>query len=154
MIQFDAAPPVPLDYPRLVALAHGEVELARAAGYVAESVDPRQPVRRAGLDNYRERRAEDDLRDWRTRMYVIWFCYLYENFLLIDKPSYAIEELILEFQAQDVLDTPGRRLATLYAGAGGGEPTSLTKRSRQLQTLAPHYAKAITLLDNWNTHRR
>src|SRR5436305_2030574 len=68
VIQFDAAPPVPLDYPLLRALTPEEIGLARAAGYVGEKVDPCEPVRRAGLNNYDAAPAEDDLRDWRTRM--------------------------------------------------------------------------------------
>ena len=56
----------------------------------------------------------DDLRDWRTRAYAIWFCYVYENFLIIDKPAYSVEELILEFQSPDVLDTPGALLLDAY----------------------------------------
>jgi hypothetical protein len=148
MRQFDAAPPVPLDYPRLAALTHGELELAQAAGYVAEKVDPQKPVRRAGLDNLGEPPPEDDLRDWRTRMYVIWFCYVYENFLAIAKPLYAIEELITEFRPE-VLDTPDVRLATAYAGAGARDPISIAVRKTQLQVLEPHYIKAIALLDEW-----
>src|SRR5882757_2577469 len=118
MLQFDATPAVPAKYSRLSALTAAETEKAIAAAYVQEVVDPREPVRREGLDNSFEQRADDDLKDWRTRMYAIWFCYVYENFLLIDKPLYAIEELMLEFKAQNVLDLPQRRLATLYAGAG------------------------------------
>jgi hypothetical protein len=150
MIRFDAAPAVPLDYPRLTALTLKETELASGAGYLAETVDPREPVRRAGLNNsHIALPAIDDVRDWRTRMYAIWFCYVYENFLLIDKPLYAIEELILEFKAPDVLDTPNRILATLYAGAGGAEPISLPERARQIEVLKPHYLKAIALLESW-----
>jgi|HubBroStandDraft_1064217.scaffolds.fasta_scaffold130704_2 hypothetical protein len=154
MIQFDAAPAVPLEYSRLTALSAAEIGQARVAGYLAETVDPRDVVHRAGLDNYSERRAGDDLQDWRTRMYAIWFCYVYENFFLIDKPLFAIEELVLEFKAQDVLDLPARRLGTLYAGAGGEEPILLGERRRHLELLKPHYAKAIALLDDWNAHRR
>jgi hypothetical protein len=154
MLQFDAAPAIPLKYPHLTVLTSEEVEQGRVAGYLAEIVDPREPVRRAGLDNYAELPADDDLQDWRTRIYVIWFCYVYENFLRIDKPLYAIEELILEFKAPDVLDTSDRRLATLYAGAGGWEPVSHSERARQLEVLKPHYAKAISLLDNWKARGR
>jgi hypothetical protein len=132
-----------------MALTAAEIELALAAGYVGKTSDPREPVCRAGLDNYLDQRADDDLTDWRTRMYVIWFCYVYENFLVIDKPAYAIEELILEFKAQDVLDLPERRLATLYAGAGGSEPTSMEERARGLEELKPHYSKAVKLLESW-----
>jgi hypothetical protein len=154
MIRFDAAPPVPLTYPRLSALVPGEIERARAAGYVADKIDPGSPVKRAGTDNYAEPRANDDLHDWRTRMYVIWFCYLYENLLVVEKPLGAIEELILEFKAQDVLDTLDCRLATLYAGAGGDGPSSSAERSREVCFLKPHYTKAITLLDAWNARQR
>lgn len=150
MIQFDAAPAVPLDYPRLTALTTAEIEQARLAGYLASVAYAREPVRRAGLNNYTEPRADDDLQDWRTRMFIIWFCYIYENFLLIHQPCYAIEELILEFKAPGALDTLGRRLGTLYAGAGGSEPTSPAERTRLLQLLRPHYAVAIALLDRWN----
>ena len=154
MIRFNAAPPVPTTYSRLSALASGEIEQARAAAYVADTVDPTGPVQRAGIDNCAEPRANDDLRDWRTRMYVVWFCYVYENFSLIECPVYALEELVLEFKAQDVLDLPGRRLATLYAGAGGWEPISPAERNKQLQLLKPHYIKAIALLDPWNALQR
>jgi hypothetical protein len=150
VIQFDAAPPVPSRYPRLNALTPTEIKQARVAGYVADEVDPSSSVRRAGIDNYAEPRADDDLRDWRTRMYVVWFCYVYENLSLIGQPLYALEELVLEFKAQDVLDLPGRRLATLYAGAGGHEPISSVDRSKQLHLLRPHYAKAAALLDSWS----
>jgi hypothetical protein len=91
----------------------------------------------------------DDLRDWRTRAYAIWFCYVYENFLIIDKPAYSVEELILEFQSPDVLDTPGARIATLWAGAGGSEPSSRSVRLRHVEALRPHYLKAVALLDAW-----
>ena len=153
MIHFDAAPPVPVAYPRLSALTSAEIELARAARYIEVKVDPREPVGRTGLDNAIEERANDDVRDWRTRIFIIWFCYLFENFLLIKKPLYALEELILEFKAQDVLDLPDRRLATLYAGAGAAEPTLSSERKRQLELLRPHYARAIDILDNWDALR-
>ena len=153
MIRFNAAPPVPTTYSRLSALASGEIEQARAAAYVADTVDPTGPVQRAGIDNCAEPRANDDLRDWRTRMYVVWFCYLYENLLVVERPLYALEELILEFKAQDVLDMPDCRLATGYAGAGGAEPILPAERRRQLCSLKPHYTKAIALLDAWNARQ-
>jgi hypothetical protein len=149
MLQFDAAPAVPLKYPRLRALTAAEIEQARASAYVAETADPREAVKRRGLNNYLERWAYDDIEDWRTRMYAIWFCYVYENFLFIDRPLYAIEELILEFRGPELLDLPDRKLATLYAGAGGTEPTLPEERTRHLGFLKPHYARAVALLDDW-----
>jgi hypothetical protein len=154
MIQFDAAPPIPAAYPRLNALTSAEIKQAREAGYVADEVDPRSPVQRAGLNNCEEARADDDLRDSRTRTYVVWFCYVYENLSLIERPLYAIEELVLEFKAQDVLDLPKRRLGTLYAGVGGAHPISSAERNKQLQLLRPHYIKAIALLDSWAAFQR
>ena len=83
-------------------------------------------------------------------MYVVWFCWVYEEFLLIGKPAYAIEELIMEFKAPEVIDLPDRRLGTLWAGAGGWEPTAMAERDSLLGSLKPHYLKAVGLLYTWN----
>lgn len=116
-------------------------------------MDPQQPVRRAGLDTSTYKPAGNSLTDWRARIYVVWFCYVYENFRMLDKPFYAIEELILEFKAPELLDLPDRRLASLYVGAGGGEPYPLAARDLELARLTPHYVKATKLLDNWGIAR-
>ena len=149
MMQFDAAPPVPLGYPRLRVLTSDEIELAIRYSYVGNNVDPTHAVQRAGIPNDLEERPDDDLLDWRTRMYIIWFCYIFENFILMKRPLGAIEELIMEFKAQDVIDLPGRVLGTLYAGAGGREPISAAERIIYLERLQPHYEKAVLLLDQW-----
>jgi hypothetical protein len=150
MRQFNAAPPVPIDYPRLRALTAEEIDQARIAGYAAESVELRAPVRRSGLDNCQEAGPTDDIQDWRIRMYVIWFCYVYEHYRVIPAPAYAIEELVLEFQAPEALDTGDLRVATAFAGAGGGlELLSPTEREDQLRALKPLYAAAIGLLEDW-----
>lgn len=81
-------------------------------------------------------------------MYVVWFCYIYENFRVIHKPLFALEELALEFKALYLLDP---RFGSLYAGAGGLEPASLAVREKQLELLKPLYIKAIQLLETWNT---
>jgi hypothetical protein len=146
MIQFNAAPAVPSNYPRLKLLTQEEIDNARIAGYVADEVDPQKPVKRAGLDNYDAPVPDIRLQDWRTRMCLIWFCYIYENFQIIPRPLYAVEELILEFKGLDALDP---RLASLYAGAGGWEPASTAKREKHLKQLKPNYTKAIHLLDSW-----
>jgi hypothetical protein len=150
MIQFDAVPAMPLSYSRLAALSAPEIEQALLAGYLAPETDPAQPVRRPGLNNYMEPGPDEDLRDWRARIYVIWFCYVFENFPLIDKPLYAVEELILEFQAPALIDLPHERLATNYAGAGGAEPISPEERRKQIDFLKPHYDQAVTLLAAWD----
>jgi hypothetical protein len=153
MLHFDAAPPVPSDYRWLCVLAGDEIERARAASYVADSVDPRALVNRPGLDNCSRNSPSDiipsdDMRDWRVRIYIVWFCYIYENFREIRRPLYAIEELIFEFRAPGVIDLPDRRIATLYAGSGA---VSLPHSDRQyvLQQLKPHYEKAINLLTEY-----
>jgi hypothetical protein len=131
-----------------VRLRREEIELARSSGYVADSVDPRETVRRAGLYNYFDPIPADDMLDWHTRVYVIWFCYIYENFHIIRKPLSAIEELIFEFRAPSVIDLPGRRLATLYAGTGHLDPLPTREADDTLQSLKPHYDLAISLLES------
>ena len=151
MIRFDAAPPVPADYPRLYLLSADEIGLARSAGYIADNVDPAAPVGRAGRDITYDPLPGDSLEDWRVRMYVIWFCYIFENFAVIQRPMGAIEELILEFRASEIIDIPGRRLGSLYAGAGADDPLPKSKLSWQLEQLRPHYLKAIARLAGADT---
>lgn len=148
MIQFDAAPPVPVSYHRLRALSSAELAKAYEWGYVADHVDPTAPVRRPGRDiTWDEPPGDDDLQDWRIRTYVIWFCYIYENFQIIDRPAGSIEELILEFRAPGILDPPGKDLGTYYAGAGAHDPLPTEERTRRLEWLRPYYEKAMALLD-------
>lgn len=146
MIRFDAAPPVPADYPKLQLLSADELTLARAYGYVADKVDPAAPVARAGRDITYDPLPGDTLDDWRVRMYVIWFCYIFENFAVIESPMGAIEELILEFRADENIDIPGRRLASLYAGAGAADPLAAAEMKAQIEELQLHYIKAVLLL--------
>jgi len=147
VIQFDAAPAIPSDYPRLRhALSDEEINRAREAGYVADGMDLQIEVRRAGLDNCGELPPLDDILDWRIRVYVVWFCFIYENFLTILKPMGAIEEIILEFKAPNVLDTADRRLGTLYAGAGSEDPLPTSRLNAQLEELRPQYDRAIQIL--------
>ena len=149
MIQFDAAPGVPSNYHRLRVLTMEEIERARFAGYVVDAGNPNEPVRRDGLDNCFDPCLVDDMLDWRIRMYIIWFCYIYENLELIPKPSGAIEEILLEFKAPEILDVTGRRLATLYAGAGATGPLPSHRVKDRLEKLRPHYDKAISLLEQF-----
>jgi hypothetical protein len=152
MRQFDAAPPIPIDYPRLRSLATEEVELAISASYVAETSDPRKPVRRQGLDNYDWPYLGDYIRDWRIRTYIIWFCYLYESLHLLKKPLTSIEELLMEFKAPEILDLPGRRLATLYTGVSAADPLSADQIDDQRKKLKSHYDKSLSILEKWKKH--
>jgi hypothetical protein len=147
MIWFDAAPPIPLDYPALRALSAEEIEHARKAGYVADGVDPSAPVRRAGLNNDTDAPPPDDIRDWRIRTYVVWFCYIVENAGVIVKPRSSIEELIQEFKAPEILDTETRRIGGLYAGVGNEDSVQTEDRRRFQTGLRTHYNVALKLLE-------
>ena len=147
MIHFHAAPPVPVDYPRLQLLSADELTQARAYGYVADKVDPAAPATRAGRDITHDPLPGNSLEDWRVRMYVTWFCYIFENFAVIQRPMGAIEELVLEFRASDIIDLPGRRLGTLYAGAGSADPLTESELVKQTEELWPHFLKALARLD-------
>jgi hypothetical protein len=115
---------------------------------VADEVDPAAQVIRGGVDFSFAPVPSDDLRDWRTRMYLIWFCYAYENIMLMRKPLFALEELILEFKAPGIIDMPYRRLGSLYAGAGGFSDSD-ADRAEHLESLKPHYERATALLVDW-----
>ena len=151
MIEFSAAPAVPTDYSRLKVLTEEEISKARILGYIADDADPRLQISRPGVSNDNEPLPRIDLGDWRTRMYIVWFCFIYENILIIQKPFYAIEELILEFKGLGALDS---NLASLYAGAGAWEPSSVTFRQNQRERLRPNYIKAVGMLDAWALSQR
>ena len=146
MRRFAAAPPVLGTYPKLRYLTADEIDTARTAGYVSERCAPADEVNRNGLDNLTEQVPELSIDDWRTRMYVIWFCYIYENLFAIRRPLGALEEIITEFHAPETIDVPGRRLATLYAGAGSDEPVTESEKRRYADLLLPHYQHALALL--------
>jgi hypothetical protein len=148
MIQFDVAPPVPSDYHRLGVLTPEEIENARSAAYVADGIDPLSPVCREGLNNYDDPYLGDNIFDWRVRMFIIWFCYLYENFSLIHNQLGAIEEILLEFKVPGIVDLPGRILSTMYAGSFYGDLPD-DGVAFQLGLLKPHYEKGIELLEQF-----
>jgi len=146
MIWFDAAPPMPSEYPFLRALNAVEIGYALKAGYVADGVDPSAPVKRGGLNNDEDDPPPDDIRDWRIRTYVIWFCYIFENADIIAKPLLSLEELIQEFKAPEILDTETRRIGGLYAGVGNEDSVHPDRRRFQIG-LRPHYNLALKLLE-------
>ena len=146
MLYFDAAPAVPLSYSRLKVLTAAEISIAQASGYVGEEADLEVNQKRPGLAYDDDFVPDDSLTDWRTRMYIVWFCYIYENFTAVRKPFFAIEELILEFRGLDALHP---NFGSLYAGAGGWEPLSPEAHQKALAWLEPLYFKAIYLLGTW-----
>jgi hypothetical protein len=77
-------------------------------------------------------------------MAILWFCFIYENFLDIRRPLLAIEELILEFKGLGMIDP---MLASLYAGAGAADSSSNYERAMQRNRLEPYYKKARKLVE-------
>lgn len=147
MLTFDSAPAIPETYAKLRLLSATELAAALADGYVERNVDPSQPVRRAGKDFGDQPLPTNNIADWRTRIYIIWFCYIYEHLHVLHSPLGAIEELILEFKAPAILDTANCRLATEYAGASNADPLFGEKLRLALEHLKPHYDLALKLLD-------
>ena len=146
MNHFIAAPPVPSSYSRLTALSEEEITQARHYGYVANEVDPSALVGRPCSDpllcTLEMTDHGNDIQAWRTRMYLIWFCYLFENFDAIRRPLFAIEELFLHFQT-NMLDD----LAQMYAGAGAWDRDPLADIPRLKFGLHRYYITAIHLLE-------
>ena len=141
--------PVPLGYIRLRVFTPEEVNYAVAAGYVVRPEEGAKTENASAACSPNRSRPKDDISDWRTRMYVVWFCYIYEHLKEIEKPLQAIEQIVLEFRAPTVIDAPGRFIGSLYAGMGGTDPVPARERDRQLKMLKPHYEKAIALLDGF-----
>jgi hypothetical protein len=149
MKRFDCIPAIPNNYHRLQSLTMAEVNQAYSFSYVADSDDPSEPVIREGIDTSLVPYPGDAVSDWRVRIYLVWFCYIYENLNVIQNPNGAIDELVYEFQGIDIIDLPGRRLATLYAGTGH-TPLSDDERKRETEFLKPHYEKAIRLIEKFD----
>jgi hypothetical protein len=149
MLEFERLPPVPAQYFRLAALSPDELAEARRSEYISDAPESGAQIRRSGIDSSTTGVREHEVRDWRVRMYAIWFCYVYENFTTIEQPLYAIEELFLEFQT-NILNSDGEiwGLAQRYAGAGAWDPTA-----EELETyhndLRSYYDNARRLLSNW-----
>ncbi len=149
MLQFNGATAIPIGYQRLTALTHAEIEESRRRGYIELDVNPFARVKRKGIDIYQTDLPAEDVCVWQTRVFLVWFCYVYENFIILAEPLYAVEELVLEFRGPEILDKPQKRLATLYAGAGGEKTPLLEERLRELISLAEHYQTAVDLLTEW-----
>lgn len=143
--KFHALPPVPETYKHLKAFTAAELMQAYNLGYIEKNGQTKDDV-----DCDYDTITADDMKDWRTRFSTVWFCFVFENLLNIEHPSYAIEELILELKATDIIDVLNRRLATLYAGAGGSPVPDLEKRKQDHLWLQPHYDFALSLLNKWH----
>jgi hypothetical protein len=147
MITFNAAPSVPRSYTRLSsALSRQEIEEAVRLGYVAEHTEPSEPVHNEKAFNVQSR-SGPGLDDWPNRLFLVWFCYLFENLGVVQRPLAAIEEIILELGGGPAdLDAGVPRLASLYAGAAAREPLSSAELAREREFLEPYYRNALELV--------
>jgi hypothetical protein len=122
--------------------------MAGRNGYVQDSVDPSELVSRAGVDFSDQPLTPNDLDNWRAKFFLIWFCFIYENFQALAKPMGAIEELVMEFKAPSILDLENARLGSMYAGASASDPLTPDELQREAVCLKPHYEAAVALLDS------
>ena len=150
MLYFEHLPAVPSEYPRLFALDPQDLEWARDHAYVADVSDPAQAMLRPGKSQYDYSHPTHEISDWRTRAYLIMFCYLYENFAVVSNPYLAMDELIVEFWGAYLLDPPDKaRIAQRYAALDDGRPVSQEEKARHIALLRPNYERATALLDAW-----
>jgi hypothetical protein len=149
---YRALPGVPIDYPRLAALNPEEIADARRRGYITDLPDVSDDVCRNGEAHWFEDPAGDDIRNWRVRMYAIWFCYFYENFSVMKRPFAAMEELIQVFKGTPITDESEPHLGSLYAGAHAWTD-SPENRQYNMNELRPHYKKVLTVLGTWMSER-
>lgn len=86
----------------------------------------------------------NDLRAWRGKLYLIWFCYIFENLQAVRRPLYAIEELFLHFRSNLIDD-----LAQMFAGCGAwDEKITPEDWVRIYPKLQRYHARAVGLLAN------
>lgn len=143
---FERLPAIPGDYPRLSALTDRELDLMRRSAYLGSSDGAIRSLPRAGIELGPSHPCLQAPNDTCGRIFIVWFCFLYERFMTLEAPLAALEELVLEFGAPSMLDTPDCALGQDYAGAAGAEPVSDEERARHRRWLAPPYAKAVDLL--------
>jgi hypothetical protein len=146
MLNFTAAPAVPKDYYLLHALDDAELARAEKYGYVSDTSFPGELVNRSGIDISFEDRSSENLTDWYIRMYLIWLCYIFENFLELQNPLGAIEELVLEFRSPTLIDHGPFSLGTTYVGAGAEGPITRERAEKEKNRIKPYYNDAKALL--------
>jgi len=137
MLWFDGAPAIPSNLLGCACCPRRKWRWP-VRSYVADTAaDPSEPVRRPASTTVPTRRLSAICRLARLDVCHLVLLHL-RNFCVIRMPLMAIEELILEFKAPNVLDTPDRRIASLYAGAGAEDPISEPERASEVQELKPH----------------
>ena len=146
MTDFVAVPPVSGSYRRLASLTAEEIAQAEQCGYIDDHADIAGSISWSCSDplKFTLEMVEhgNDIRAWRGRLYLIWFCYVIENLPSIRKPLFAIEELFLHFQSNLIDD-----LAQKFAGAGAWDTTiSADDWLRMTPALQKYHARAVELL--------
>lgn len=155
METFYAAPAVPSDFHLVSAvLSDDEIKQAQNAGYIRANSNVGDELPRGGIDVLTDE-PPVDIDDWRIRMFLIWFMYIFETMDILEKPMGALEEVLWEFKAPDILDLPGRKhLAALYAGAWDFDPLSTSEIERERSFLLPYYQKALHVVAEYAKRRR
>lgn len=151
MILFEYAPAVPATYERLIAaLTPSEQEEAIRSGYVARR--PKYDFLPAGAGSFGKHfTVSSEVNDWRNRMLLVWFCFIFENLKQIRNPAAALEEVLFELQGgPSGLDEGLIPLSTVYTGAAAWEPRSPDILDREESVLRPYYENAVRLLDSYN----
>jgi hypothetical protein len=150
MDQFKAAPRIPANYQKLDTMKPDEIEVAKQAGYITTELEVSKSINRLGNGACLDQ-PPAHMQDWRLRICLIWFCYIYENLKQIRRPMGAIEEILVEFRFPEQIDLPNSRLGTLYAGAFAWDPLNLGELERHLEYLRPHYWKTSFLLSEYRS---
>lgn len=151
MVEFEAAPAIPRDYKNLDVLTIEEVRKAELAGYVAASSDLGVIFKRSG-EREEMWTPPQDIKDWRLRVCLVWFCYIYENLEKLARPLGAIEEMLFEFKFPKILDIPEHEyLGHTYAGAAAFDPITAKELVQEKQYLAPHYLDALAAIDSYRS---
>jgi hypothetical protein len=146
MADFVAAPPVPSSYPRLAALTAQEIAEAGRCGYISDHAGVADDVSWSCSDPLKFTSAMvehgNNSRAWRGKLYLIWFCYVFENLKAIRRPLFAIEELFLHFQSNLIDD-----LAQMFAGCGAWDETITPEDWVRIgPKLQKYHARAVELL--------
>jgi len=149
---YDAIPAVPHNYFRLsLALTSDERKQAYAFGYLL-SPEGILATGYTDLIRFDVWSSDPDIANWRNRMFLVWFCYLYENFYEIEGILGAFEGLILEFQGGPDLfyekhfDDLDNNFVSDYAGIGATEPLGEERMRFEYNRLEPHYYWAQKIL--------
>tara|TARA_R110002110_G_scaffold286844_2_gene501163 strand:+ start:64 stop:549 length:486 start_codon:yes stop_codon:yes gene_type:complete len=161
MSLFKDTPTIPTDYQRLIdALSQDEIASAITAGYIAKEMTASPLVTNSitlSTELSLPDNIPDTLDDWRNRIFLVWFCFIYEKFTHLPRPLCALEDVFLELQGgPSEFDRHLSRMCELYAGCGAWELEEVERANgyqRHTDFLLPYYQSAIHLLESCATPR-